>query len=87
LVSELLSYSRKTVHVQFYIDAGVWRPTFSGAVKTYGLAVDGRTIITVDDYLVGENAVRRFLLAPFGGVILLASLGAWWYRNRKGRDS
>src|SRR5262249_16192441 len=75
-------------HLIFHTEFDGQRPkkTLAGTVKTYGLTVNDREVISADDYLLGETFVRHRIGAPVGAVFLVIggiSLFRW---NRRRRD-
>jgi hypothetical protein len=82
---ELLSATPNNVHVLFYAEprSETSDAVLSRSVKTYGLSVNGREIISVETYLEGEWAFRQFVMAPLGAVFLVTSLTVWFYRHRR----
>jgi hypothetical protein len=90
VVSELAAsdHSASPVHLKFYAEFRGEEPKTSllGSVKTYGLSVNNREVISVDHYLAGESALRTYVMLPFGGLVLLLSVGSWLYRRKPERN-
>jgi len=82
---ELRSRHSRSTHVKFFIQANGWTPfpTLSGAVKTYGLTVNGREVISVDHYLEGEGSFRRYVMAPVAAVMMALGLATWHLRKKR----
>jgi hypothetical protein len=91
LPHELMSPSstENPVRLQFHIQTDGAQPkkTLAGTVKTYGLSVNGRQIISVDEYLEGETALRHLIMAPLGAVLITIGGVIWFRRRRRGVES
>ena len=74
--------------VSFYaeFDGPLPKRTPAGTVKTYGLSVNDREIISVDDDLAGETAFRHYVMPPIGTVFLAIGGFLFYRRNQRGRD-
>ena len=88
--TELVSMSKSDAapRVSFYVEFEGNQPkkTLAGPVKTYGLTVNDREIISVvDDYLAGETAVRHYI-APAIGAVFLGIGGYLLHRWGRRRD-
>jgi hypothetical protein len=86
---ELVSNKPGDTHLAFFavFEGDIPRRTLAGTVKTYGLSVNDREVISVEDYLMGETYFRRLIMAPIGAVMIAIGVGVWLYRSRRGKNA
>jgi len=81
LVSGRLNGTR--VYVEFYVEKGSDGPRRRmGVVKTYGWAVNGRLVTSLDADLSGESGTIK-VVAPVLSLVLFGIAGAVWLKRRK----
>jgi hypothetical protein len=73
------------VHLQFYAEFDGAQPkrTLAGTVKTYGLTVNGREVISLGDRLEGERLFLIWMVLPVSIIFLGIGGGMWLYQSKK----
>jgi hypothetical protein len=65
------------------MDRGRPKSDLFGSVKTYGVTINGRELISPDAYLEGEGEFREYIMLPIAAVWIAISGAVSFRRYRR----